>query len=426
MKVRVIWQLARALRSQWWSQQAVREFQERQLVRMMRHATAHVPFYRELRIDPRDILDASALDRFPILTKRMIQDAPDAFLVEGANRDRLHNSRTSGSTGEPTVTYFDDDCWSLTKYALKMRRVIAVAPPLRRRCLIVSEQPVADLARYRHQRPFGAGLLYREQMVSLFDDLDEHVRVIRSFAPDMIYAFPSYFHELADRLRQEPGGIPHVPWLFTSSETLTPMARGRIESAFGGQLFDIYGSTEFKEIAWQCRAGSYHVNFESVFVETTPAGDSAARSLVISTLANEAMPLLRFQTGDLGSLAGSACACGRESPTLRVDLGREGEMLELPDGSRISPYLLTTVIETLPGLQQYRIRHVAPTRVVVELRGGPEPGSQTLEQCRRELVSLLKGGVDVAIERVDAFARGRGGKHKVFVREWDSGATHRP
>ena len=263
-------------------------------------------------------------------------------------------------------------------------------------------------------------------MVSLFDDLDEHVRDIRSFAPDMIYAFPSYFLELAERLRREPGGVPRVPWLFTSSETLTPMTRERIETAFRGQLYDIYGSTEFKEIAWQCRAGSYHINFESVFVETAPAGDAAARSLVVSTLANRAMPLLRFQTGDLGALGAAACACGRETPTLRVDLGREGEMLELPGGGRLSPYLLTTVIETLQGLQQYRIRHVAPTRVVVEIRGGPEPGSPTLERCRRELMDILKDGVDVAIERVDAFARGRGGKHKVFVREWDTRAAHRP
>jgi phenylacetate-CoA ligase len=386
---------------------------------MMRHACAHVPFYRRLGIDPQRITAASDLQRFPILRKADLQSDPDAFLAEGMDRARLHWSRTSGSTGEPTVTWFDGDAWALCKYALKIRRIVAVASPFFRRCLIVSEQRQQETEAYRRERPFGTGFLYSERVVSLFDDMDSHRAAIRQFSPDMLYAFPSWLLELLRCYRENGEPPPRIPWLFTSSEVLTPEVRYRIESGFRGRIFDIYGSTEFKEVAWQCRAGGYHVNFESVYVETPP--DSAQdpnAPIVLSTLCNRAMPLLRFRTGDLGSLTTAPCGCGRRSPQLHIAQGREGEMLHLPSGRRLSPYTLTTLIETLPGLHQYRIRHDAPTQITVELAGSDDLSADSLESCRRQLLGVLREPVSISMERVTQLARSAGGKHKVFVRRW--------
>ena len=408
MRTAILMQTVRALRSQWWSRERIAAAQEQALVSMMRHACAEVPFYRALGIAPHSIVGAADLQRFPIVRKKDIQLAPAAFLAERADKATLHSSRTSGSSGEPTVTWFDDASWALCKYALKIRRTMAAASPLLRRCLIVSEQTPVELEAYRRRRPFGAGLLYRERLVSLFDDLARHRREIAEFRPDMLYAFPSYLLELA----QSYESPPRIPIIFTSSEMLTPRARERIESAFQAHVFDIYGSTEFKEVAWQCVHGSYHLNFESVYVE--PARDEA---LVLSALCNRAMPLLRFDTADLGTLDGNAqCACGRQSPQLRIAMGREGDMLQLPSGRRISPYTLTTLIESLPGLHQYRIRHDAPAHLTVELAASQALSAATLEDCRHRLLEMLGEPMDVALQRVPGFDRGPGGKHRVFER----------
>src|SRR5262249_11393150 len=153
---------------------------------------------------------------------------------------------------------------------------------------------------------FKRGWLYAERVVSLYEDLAEHRRVIREFRPDMLYAFPSYLIELLRAYEQAGEPPPRVPLLFTSSELLSENARERIEAGFGGRLFDIYGTTEFKEVAWQCLAGSYHLNFESVYVETPPG----TGTWHLTTLCNRAMPLLRFDTEDLGTLeTGARCAC---------------------------------------------------------------------------------------------------------------------
>jgi phenylacetate-coenzyme A ligase PaaK-like adenylate-forming protein len=156
MRGAIVRHTLRSLKSQWWKATQIAAWQEQQLTRMMRHAVSEVPFYRRLGIDPESI--ASAAD---------LQSDPDRFLAAGVDRNGLHSSRTSGTTGEPTVTWFDDESWALCKYALKIRRILAVTSPWFRRLLIVNEQLPEATATYRKERAFGGGFLYSERIVSL-------------------------------------------------------------------------------------------------------------------------------------------------------------------------------------------------------------------------------------------------------------------
>src|SRR5579863_3514140 len=147
-----------ALRSQWWSAKHIREFQDRALIRMMRHAALNVPFYRRLNLRPESIVSATDLARFPVISKRQIQCDPEAFMAAGFAPATLYASRTSGSSGEPTTTLFDREAWLLSKYALKMRRVVATAGiPVGRRLMIISEQPPERRARLLRLRPRDSG-----------------------------------------------------------------------------------------------------------------------------------------------------------------------------------------------------------------------------------------------------------------------------
>lgn len=416
MQVTIIRHTLRAMRTQWWPAKKISAWQEQALVRSMRHACATVPFYRALGIAPESLSCAQDLQRFPVLTKKDLQINPTRFLAQDVNPAALYSSRTSGSTGEPTLTYFDRDAWALCKYALKIRRTLAVTTPVFHRCLIVNEQAPSEAQLYSRQRPFKREWLYAERVVSLFGDLALHRETIRQFRPDMLYAFPSYLLELLRAYEEAGEPPPRIPLLFTSSEVLTTTARVRIQSGFRGRLFDIYGSTEFKEVAWQCAAGAYHLNFESVHVETS--SENAASGLLLSTLCNHAMPLLRFDTGDLGALEYTKCSCGRESPQLRISCGREGDMVQLPSGRRLSPYALTSIIEKLPGLHQYRLMHEQPARLSVELVTAEDLSRETLEACRMRLLAALRESMEVSLRRVTSLERGAGGKHKVFVRSW--------
>ena len=147
-----------AMRSQWWSSGRIREHQQRSLASLMRHAVTNVPFYQRLNLPAAIILNAADLQRFPVIGKHDIQRDPEAFLARGVIPADLHSSRTSGSSGQPTTTYFDRRTWLLCKYALKMRRIAATAGmPFMKRVLSVSEQPPDLLAASTGSAPSGLG-----------------------------------------------------------------------------------------------------------------------------------------------------------------------------------------------------------------------------------------------------------------------------
>ena len=405
-----------AMRSQWWSSEHIRDHQQRSLVSMMRHAVANVPFYQRLRLPATTILDPADLERFPVIGKHDIQRDPEAFLAPGVASATLYSSRTSGSSGQPTTTYFDRQTWLLCKYALKMRRIAATAGlPFMKRVLIVSEQAPELLAAGTRSGPSGLGVFFSQQRVSIHTSVAQHLAVLAEYRPHIIYAFPSYLLDLIASAERHGLTLPKIETLYTSSEVLTPAARARIENAFFGRLYDVYGSTEFKEVAWQCRAGRYHVNVESVYVEGQAADVRAP--VILSTLCNVAMPLLRFDIGDRAVFGNDLCPCGRESPHMLEFVGREGDMIALRSGRRLSPYLLTTAIESEGSILQYRIFQTGTNtfRIDVIVRSPGQSVSWQRAICE-ELERVIGESAEFEVREVDALGRAASGKRSVFLR----------
>jgi len=405
-----------ALRSQWWDERRIRDYQEHALVRIMRHAITSVPYYRALGLEPGCIATASDLKRFPVLTKRDLQRAPESFLAERFARDALYASRTSGSSGHPTTTYFDRRAWLLGRYALKMRRIAATSPlAIGCRVLIISEQKPEELAALAAAAPSGLRPFVRQLRLSIHEPVADHLEALIRWRPHILYAFPSYLLDLIALAERRGAALPPVRTVYTSSEVLTPAAREQIERAFAASVCDVYGSTEFKEVAWQCRFSRYHLNFESVHIEQQESG--AAGPVVLTSLMNFAMPLLRFSIGDRAVFGANSCPCGRHSLNLLGFEGREGDMIDLPDGRRISPYLLTTAIETDESIRQYRIVQTAVDAFRIDvIVSAPGDSLRWRERLCGELRGILGGAFAVAVREVDALPRAPSGKRSVFQR----------
>lgn len=404
-----------ALRSQWWSAERIRRWQETALVEIMRHAVAHVPHYQRLGIDPGSITTSDDLQRFPLLSKRDIQREPAALLANGFDPQDLFESRTSGSSGEPTTTCFDRPAWLLGKYVLKMRRIAATkGAGIGRRVLIVSEQPADKLAAAIDDGPAG-GVFFRQRRVSIHQPADAHIAALREFRPHVIYAYPSWLLDLVTSAEQTAASLPRIEAIHTSSEVLTRGARERIQAALGGRVYDVYGSTEMKEVAWECGHGCYHANFESTFIER-PAGEARGQ-LVLTSLVNRAMPLIRFATGDQAVFGDEACPCGRQSPCLSGIDGRVGDVITLPSGRRLSPYVLTTAIEADSSVLQFRIVQTAPSSIRIEIvrKSGTAPEKPADELCA-ELARLATEPLEFTAHDVEGFERPANGKRSVFTR----------
>ena len=125
-------------------------------------------------------------------------------------------------------------------------------------------------------------------------------------------------------------------------------------------MYDVYGSTEFKEVAWECdRHEGYHINEDEVIVEIlrmeNPSLQELSAILCITDLRNKVMPLIRYQMYDKGMLINEKCNCGRTFALMKPYAGRSSEYIILPNDEILSPYLFTTSIEKIKGLLQYQV-----------------------------------------------------------------------
>jgi phenylacetate-CoA ligase len=246
--------------------------------------------------------------------------------------------------------------------------------------------------------------------------------VFLKFRPHALYAFPSYVSELIDYCESESIHLLPLRVVFTSSEVLTDQLRNRISAFFNARVCDVYGCAEFKEIAWECNQGQHHINFESMYVESISNDDGEKPSLIVTSLTNRAMPLLRYRIGDFGQVRDQPCSCGRQSPWIDSIAGREVDILILPSGRRVSPYvLINESIDQCRDILKHQFVQTAPDRLEIRVsmaKGGRSIGE--LQHLVQDVAARLDGEMDVAMVDVRRIPRTIGGKHRVLIRAADA------
>jgi phenylacetate-CoA ligase len=192
-----------------------------------------------------------------------------------------------------------------------------------------------------------------------------------------------------------------------------------LSAAFDAPIYDIYGTSETKEIAWQCPQGGMHLNNDVVRLEvlddsgrSLPAGQEG--NFVATLMINRAMPLLRYLTGDRGALLSAACRCGLSSPLLGVVTGRAADVLVLRGGQRISPYAFTCALERVSGVLRYQVSQLDPARVRVRaILEGAANRETIAAQMRTALRFDVAPFLDAEVEFVDRLPTGPRAKFRV-------------
>jgi phenylacetate-CoA ligase len=143
-------------------------------------------------------------------------------------------------------------------------------------------------------------------------------------------------------------------------ETLSPALRARCQAILGVAIVDTYSAQEVGVIALQCpQSGLYHVHAESLVVEVlNPDGQACAPGetgrVVVTDLHNFATPLVRYELRDYAEV-GPTCPCGRTLPTLKRVLGRQRNMVVLPNGQRYWPLVGLHHFRQIAQILQYQL-----------------------------------------------------------------------
>ncbi len=221
-------------------------------------------------------------------------------------------------------------------------------------------------------------------------------QLLEDLGAEILCCTPSYALAIADHV-SEPARLKLRAGVF-GAEPWTEGLREAIEGALGLTAVDIYGLSEVMGpgVSAECVEGrdGAHVNEDHFLVEVVDPGsgqplpDGAVGELVFTTLTKEALPLLRYRTGDLASLTREPCACGRTFARMSRVLGRTDDMLIIR-GVNVFPSEVERALLAIPGLAPHyqlvveRPGHLDELTVQVEGTAEPAGGAEGAAQRAR-------------------------------------------
>jgi phenylacetate-CoA ligase len=182
--------------------------------------------------------------------------------------------------------------------------------------------------------------------------------------PEYLITYPSNVLALARKCEQRGIKLPSLREVRTFGEILEPHTREAVRRAFGVKTVDMYSSQEVGYIALQCPDHEhYHVQSENVLVEVlredgTPCEVGEIGRIAVTALHNFATPIIRYRIGDFAEV-GPPCPCGRGLPVLNRVVGRQRNMLVLPNGDLRWPSIevetVTKGVDEIPPIQQFQV-----------------------------------------------------------------------
>ncbi len=371
----------------WRSREELLRLQLEQLPRTVEHAR-RAPFYRDRLTGDRPPRDLADLAGLPLTTKEDLRDAyPFGLLAVPMERLATYHE-SSGTSGEPTASYLTERDWmdatsrfGRSAVALTPSDVLMVKTPY-------SMLPTGLQAHYTGRRR-GATVVPADHRSSNMP-YARAVRLLHDLPVSVVWCIPTdclLWAAAARHAGHAPeADFPALRAFLVAGEALSHAKRRRIEEAWGGtSVVEDYGSTETMTIAGECPEGRLHLWADRVIAEVCDpdTGRSAPEGvgrLVTTSLYREAMPLIRYDMGDLVEVSYAPCACGWCLPTVRV-LGRASDQVAV-QGMPLSQVQVEELVFRLPpehGAMFWRARASRSSLLVqVEVSPGCEQAARSL------------------------------------------------
>jgi phenylacetate-CoA ligase len=331
---------------------------------------------------------------------------------------------TGGSSGKPLIFYFG-----------RKRQAVDAACRIRARRwwgVEVGEREVllwgapVELSRTDKIRAL-RDRLCNQLLLNAFEmseaRMDAYLDALETFRPKVIYGYASSLALLAEHAqkRGRPLRLPELKVIYTTGEPLYPHQRESITQVFSAPVAQEYGARDAGLIALESPAGQLLLNSEWLIVELldkdgNPVPPGEIGEVVITHLASEVQPFIRYRTGDQARRSLDPCHQGRGLEVLQEVCGRTTDFIVRPDGTIMHALALIYVLREIPGIKQFKILQTALDKVEVLIV--PETrlwAEEKISLIHRGLKQRLGEEVTITIVLVDHIPAEASGKYRYVL-----------
>ncbi|MCY4653233.1 MAG: phenylacetate--CoA ligase [Dehalococcoidia bacterium] len=343
------------------SQDEMAVLQSERLRDCLARMVSRVPFYREklgeIGVAPEDVRSLDHLASLPFTVKQDLRDSYpyELFAVPMDDVVRIHAS--SGTTGKMTVVGYTAN--DIALWADLAARALSIAG--------VDRRDIIHVAYGYGLFTGGLGLHYGGERMGATvvpastANMRRQIELAQDFGATVLCCTPSYSLFLAEQAAEVGADLSKLRLGVFGAEPWSEEMRSEIEARFGIMALDIYGLSEVigPAVAMECRYKQGMHLAEDHFIpevvdpstgESLPDGEIG--ELVFTCITKEALPLLRYRTGDLTRLEHGRCLCGRTTTRMEKTLGRSDDMLIIR-GINVFPSQIETEVLRTDGLEPH-------------------------------------------------------------------------
>ncbi|MCR4812216.1 MAG: AMP-binding protein [Bacteroidales bacterium] len=395
------------------SRAEIKAFQEGLLADALAYLKANSPYYQRVfanaEVDIESIRHIEDLTKLPFTEKKDLQLYNDDFRC--CPKEKIIDYiTTSGTLGDPvTFGCTEKDLQRLAYNERKSFQCAGLAPGnIVQLMTTLDKRFMAGLAYFLGIRELGASVI---RVGNGIPELQWDT--IRRLHPDTLMCVPSFILKLLQYAEEH-----HIDYRGSSVRRIIGIGEGlreqdfslnllgrRIKEKWDVDLFATYSSTEMGATFSECEYGlGGHVHPELIIVEiigedNLPVPDGEVGEVVVTTLGVEAMPLLRFRTGDMAAKHVEQCRCGRNSYRLSPLVGRKNNMIKLK-GTTLYPPAINDVLDNCGYVENYcvvvRTSDAGTDDVVVKISLRMESQQQAIDDVVKELKDSFRSRIRVA------------------------------
>jgi phenylacetate-CoA ligase len=396
-------------KNQWQSFELLKKQQEEQLRKLVKFVYKSVPYYAKLfnqiNIGPKDITTIQDLEKLPILTKQIIKKNWQDFIPKNINKLKYKVSSTGGSTGEPLKYRMSIEDrgrgvallyrgWGYAGYKLGDKVAVIGGSSLIPTTKSKIRKGIQDF--FLNFRHYSSYKMNEESLFQYFYNINNwKPRFIRGYVSS-VYLFAKFIRDSNLKLEFKPKAI------FTTAEKLFEKQRELIERVFEAKVFDTYGLNDGGAILEVVnKQGEKTVNKQGKILATS--------------LYNYALPFIRYDTGDLGFISDSGCACGRTTYILKTIIGRVTDFLKLNNTIIGSPVL--TVLMGKFDIEQYQIIQDSQSSISCKIVRGPSYNKEKDEEFIKRSFYNHVGKININFNYVDLIQTTNNKKYKFIIND---------
>ena len=386
----LIWQMRR---EQWYSPETLERIQQERLKKMVHHAYRNTRFYRDLfkrcGVTPQDIKTKEDLKMLEVTKKSDLQDNIKDMVASGYSRENCRVSYTTGSTGAPALILYD-------KYTSDYYTAQGILEYLE-----TGYYPWEKIA-YTKRTPWKSYFfqnlgLIRAYHIDSTRPEEEQADLLNKVKPSLVVSYPTLLYCIARTVLSK--GLTICPRAaIIGGEILAPHVREYIEKVFSTRIYEAYATIEFATIARECPHGNWHINTTQNAVEFEDG------KILVTGLINKAVPLIRYEIGDVGSPKEVDCPCGRGSPVMQIIEGRKGDIFVLPDGREVPPPKVAgvrVILDTNLAAKRYQMIQEDLDYFIIRVVPTNRFTKEIEKRIKEELIKDVGYPITVDVECVD-------------------------